>query len=145
MRSWDASSAAPASRPISRECRAQQPPRDSLECRATFVPAPKAPTALRAASAGYSFGQSFVYLLHPRVNLLLETYGGNFQYVDGGKTGWTKIRQVSPGVRWAYNFKNRLQIVPGVAAPIGFGPSAGAKAIFLYLSFEHPFIDLTEK
>jgi len=36
-------------------------------------------------------------------------------------------------------FKNGLQIVPGVAMPIGIGPSAGETGVFLYLSFEHPF------
>jgi hypothetical protein len=29
--------------------------------------------------------------------------------------------------------------VPGIALPIGVGASRGEKAVFLYLSFEHPF------
>jgi len=29
--------------------------------------------------------------------------------------------------------------VPGIAFPIGVGPSAGDDAVLLYLSFEHPF------
>ena len=32
-----------------------------------------------------------------------------------------------------------LQIVPGIAMPIGVGPSAGEKSVLIYLSFEHPF------
>jgi hypothetical protein len=42
-------------------------------------------------------------------------------------------------VRWAYDFRSGLQIVPGVAFPIGVGPNSGERGIFLYLSFEHPF------
>ena len=53
---------------------------------------------------------------------------------------------ISPGIRWAYNFKNGLQIVPGIGVPLGVGPSAGetGRALF-YLSFEHPFRKLPER
>jgi hypothetical protein len=40
-----------------------------------------------------------------------------------------------PAHRWSYDFLSTLQIVPGVAFPI----ISGTKAIFVYLSFEHPF------
>jgi hypothetical protein len=46
---------------------------------------------------------------------------------------------ISPGVRGALNFDSGLQIVPGLAFPIGVGPSSGEKGVFFYLSFEHPF------
>jgi hypothetical protein len=52
-------------------------------------------------------------------------------------TGYTLF--LNPGVRWAYNFKSGLQIVPGVSFPIGVGPSSGQRSAFFYLSFEHPF------
>ena len=52
---------------------------------------------------------------------------------------------LNPGIRWAYNFKNGLQIVPGIAMPIGVGPSSGERALFLYLSFEHPFRKIPKK
>ena len=79
-------------------------------------------------------------LANPWLNFLLETAGTNFQAVVGeGKTEWSKTRYVSPGVRWAVNLQRGLQIVPGVAMPIGIGPSAGEKGVFLYLSLEHPF------
>jgi hypothetical protein len=41
-------------------------------------------------------------------------------------------------VRWAHNFTNGLQIVPGVSVPMGAGPSAGERGVIFYLSFEHP-------
>jgi hypothetical protein len=44
------------------------------------------------------------------------------------------------GVRGAINFASGLQIVPGVAIPIGVGPSHGDRGVFVYLSFEHPFM-----
>jgi hypothetical protein len=59
--------------------------------------------------------------------------------VSMDKTRWSQILYLSPGIRWAHNFRNGLQIVPGIAAPIGIGPSSGEKGIMFYLSFEHPF------
>jgi len=52
---------------------------------------------------------------------------------------------LNPGIRWAYNFKNGLQIVPGIALPFGVGPSKGEKGIFLYLSLEHPYRKLPKE
>ena len=37
------------------------------------------------------------------------------------------------------NFDSGLQIVPGVAVPVGVGPSEGEYGVIGYLSFEHPF------
>jgi hypothetical protein len=51
----------------------------------------------------------------------------------------TQTLTVNPGVRAAFDLPGGLQIVPGVGLPIGFGPSRGNDAVFLYLSFEHPF------
>jgi len=93
-----------------------------------------------ANTAGYSFGQSLVYLAHPRFNVLLEVVHSRYQsVVDEHRTSWSGTTYVSPGVRWAYNFANGLQIVPGVAVPLGVGASKGETGLFLYLSLEHPF------
>lgn len=107
---------------------------------ATLVPHAQDELGNQAFSAGYNLGQSFVWLAAPRVNFLLETVFNSVQSVSGpDQTQWSRSLFLNPGVRWAYNFKNGLQIVPGVGAPLGVGPSAGEKGIFLYLSFEHPF------
>jgi hypothetical protein len=112
---------------------------------ATFVPSAQDAAGDHAASAGYNFGQSFIWLVHPRVNFMLETVFASLQEVVAkDKTIWTNALLLSPGVRWSYNFKNGLQIVPGVAMPLGVGPSAGEKGFFLYLSFEHPFEKLAK-
>jgi hypothetical protein len=107
---------------------------------ATFFPRAQGPDRSRAQSAGYGFGQSVVYLLHPRLNLLLEAVANNYQCVSSAGTRWEKVRYLSPGVRWAFNFKNGLQIVQGIGIPFGILHSGDARGVFLYLSFEHPFL-----
>jgi hypothetical protein len=80
-----------------------------------------------------------VWLAAPRFNVLVEAVWNNAATVTGFRQ--TKRENevlINPGVRWAHNFKNGLQIVPGVAVPIGVGPSRGMRGIFFYLSFEHP-------
>jgi hypothetical protein len=107
---------------------------------ATLVPHARNDRGDRAATWSYNAGQSFIWLARPRFNVLLETYYANAQAVAApGKTTWSPTLLLSPGVRWAYNLSRGLQIVPGLAVPIGAGPSAGEKGVFVYLSFEHPF------
>jgi hypothetical protein len=106
---------------------------------ATFIPHAQDAAHDRAGSTGYNLGQSIIFLVHPRLNLMLETAANRYQIVTGpGRTEWSRTSYVSPGVRWAFNFKSGLQIVPGVGVPVGVGPSAGERGVFLYLSFEHP-------
>ena len=106
----------------------------------TITPNAKNPGGDKAAVHGYNFGQSFIYLAHPRFNLMLETVFNSTEEVIAPKqTRRENTAFVSPGVRWAHNFKNGLQIVPGVAVPIGVGSSQGETGVIFYLSFEHPF------
>jgi hypothetical protein len=93
-----------------------------------------------APTVGVNLGQSIVWLAKPRVNFLLETVWNSRESVVGlRKTVRAQDLFVSPGIRWAYNLSHGLQIVPGVAVPVGVGPSAGEKGLLFYLSFEHPF------
>lgn len=113
---------------------------------ATFFPRAQDASGDRSASAGYNLGQSFIWLAHTRFNVMLETVFAQSQtVVASNRTAWTRSLFVSPGIRWSHNFKNGLQIVPGIGMPIGAGPSAGERAILLYLSFEHPFRKLPPK
>jgi len=113
---------------------------------ATFFPHAQDASGDRAATAGYNFGQSFIWLTNARFNVMLETVFARSQtVVSSDHTEWTSSLFLSPGVRWAYNFKNGLQIVPGIGVPLGVGPSAGEKGVLLYLSFEHPFRKIPKK
>ncbi|MEO8484194.1 MAG: transporter [Acidobacteriota bacterium] len=80
---------------------------------------------------------SAILLPYRRVNVLLEILSSRERLVPGA---WTTTTTVSPGVRWAYNFSNGLQIVPGVALPIDLARGEDVDwGVIGYLSFEHPF------
>ena len=107
---------------------------------ATWIPRAKDDAGDRARSLGFNAGQSVIWLLRPTFNALVELAWTRGQDVVGpGRTARRDTLHLSPGVRWAYNFASGLQIVPGLAVPIGIGPSRGDTGAFLYLSFEHPF------
>lgn len=94
-----------------------------------------------AAIYGYFFGESFIWRAHPRFHPLVEILFSSQQAVAGpGEAVWENSVVINPGFRWAYNFANGLQIVPGIAFPVEVGrANRGEWGIFLYLSFEHPF------
>ncbi len=107
---------------------------------ATRTPNAKNSAAEQATTQDLALGQSFIWLAHPRFNVMLEYVHTRSQAVAGpNRTELQTATYLSPGIRWAYNFPSGLQVVPGIAVPIGVGASRGEKAIFLYLSFEHPF------
>lgn len=88
----------------------------------------------------YEVGQSFVWFARPKFNVLVEGVWGRSKAANSD--GFREIENevfVSPGVRWAHVFHNGLSIIPGVAVPIGVGPSQGDHRIFFYLAIEHPF------
>jgi Putative MetA-pathway of phenol degradation len=76
-----------------------------------------------------NLGASAIWRVHRSVNLMLETVWESAQ---------DDVLLLNPGVRWAFDFASGLQIVPGVAYTFALG-AEDADALFLYLSFEHPF------
>jgi hypothetical protein len=84
---------------------------------------------------GLNAGQSVVWLARPDVNLLLEAVWTRMRAPNGDEDTFF----LSPGVRMAVDFPGGLQVVPGMAVPLGVGPSGGDRAVLLYLSLEHPF------
>lgn len=107
---------------------------------ATILPSAKDTLGNKADSRSANLGASLIFLAHPRFNLLLETVYANTEVVTGPNvTEREHDWLISPGVRWSWNFGNGLQIVPGIAVPIGAGPSAGQYGVLLYLSLEHPY------
>jgi hypothetical protein len=110
-----------------------------------YVPSARDGTGDQATTWSYSLGQSLVWLVKRRFNVLLETTWTDSEGVVGPhQINHSHVFLLSPGIRWAHNLRSGLQIVPGIALPQGFGPSAGEHDIFLYLSFEHPFRHVAE-
>ena len=113
---------------------------------ATITPHAKDELGNSAATYAYNLGHSLVWTMHPRFNAFVETVFNRGESVIGPRqTQWDSQVFVNPGIRWAYNFSSGLQIVPGISAPLGVGPSSGEKGIFFYLSFEHPYRKIPRK
>lgn len=112
---------------------------------ATLTPHARNAAGEQASTHAYNLGQSTVFLVKPNFNLFLETAFNRDQVVTG-RDAKTRERALilNPGVRWAHNSKNNLQIVPGVSLPLGVGPSRGERGVFFYVSFEHPFKKIEE-
>ncbi|HYE25870.1 MAG TPA: transporter [Clostridia bacterium] len=107
---------------------------------ATWVPRTKNELGEKAGTVGVNLGQSSIWLVSKNFNAMLETaWYSNESVIGAGRTDRAQDIFISPGVRWAHNFESGLQIVPGVAIPVGVGPSSGEKGVIFYLSLEHPF------
>ncbi|MEW6657313.1 MAG: transporter [Thermodesulfobacteriota bacterium] len=106
----------------------------------TFVPNARGPEGGKAHALDFNAGASIIYLLHENFNLMLETaWQTNTPVAPDGAGVREHALFINPGFRFALNFENGLQIVPGFSVPIGIGPSSGEYGLFFYLSFEHPF------
>ena len=106
----------------------------------TVSPTANNPLGAKATTTSVNLGASVIWLLQPSLNLMLETLWLRTESVVGdGQTAGEEFLFLNPGVRWAFNLAGDLQIVPGVAYTIGLSPDSSQDALFLYLSFEHPF------
>ena len=105
----------------------------------TFTPEAKNPDGSKYNLTIYNYGLSAIFLISKNFNFMLE-FVGNRGYLksDNKNTIISNTLFLNPGFRYAINFKSGLQIVPGLAVPIGIGSSNGAYGLFAYLSFEHP-------
>jgi hypothetical protein len=100
-------------------------------------------TGASADTSALALGQGFVFLLGSRFNLMLEGVWSDYEVIAAeGAVEGRRSAFVSPGLRFAFDFPSGLQIVPGIAFPIGVGPSDGERSVLLYLSLEHPFAAL---
>jgi hypothetical protein len=107
---------------------------------ATFTPENKAQTGGRANTTSFNYGASFIYFLTPTANLMVEMLGASEEEtLSEDATSHDTSFFISPGARFAINLESGLQIVPGVAVPLGLGDSEGEYRVIGYLSFEHPF------
>lgn len=73
----------------------------------------------------WSGGGSMIVAALPKVHAMLELFRQD------------RTTLVSPGIRWAHDLPNQLQIVPGIAMPVD--TRTHERSLYLYLSFEHPY------
>jgi hypothetical protein len=105
----------------------------------TFTPDARKADGSKFDQTVYNYGFSMILLLNKNFNFMLEV-AGNRTFKKAGSTNTiiTSSLFINPGMRYAINFKSGLQIVPGIAVPIGICSSNGSSGIYAYLSFEHP-------
>lgn len=105
----------------------------------TFTPGAKDESMIKSDQIVYNYGFSVIFLIKNNFNFMLEVAGAS---TISKSSNLLKIRSgslfINPGMRYSFDFKSGLQIVPGIAAPIGVGQSHGEYGLFAYLSFEHP-------
>jgi hypothetical protein len=106
---------------------------------ATITPSAKNPAGREATTTSFNLGGSAIWLLHPSVNLMLEGVWLSTESVGVGGTERDDALLINPGLRGALNLAS-LQIVPGIAYTFDVSSDSGGDAVFLYLSFEHPFL-----
>jgi hypothetical protein len=107
---------------------------------ATLSPNAHNTLGAQATTTSINLGASAIWLMRPAVNLVLETVWLSTESVVGeGVTDREEFFSLNPGIRVAFDLSGDLQIVPGIAYTIGLHPAELNNAVFLYLSFEHPF------
>ncbi len=94
----------------------------------------------------YNVGASAIYCLNERFHLMLEWVGNSNQSItDTGKLDREFSSVISPGARYAFNFRNGSQLVLGLGIPVGLTETAPDVGAFIYLSFEHSFMKPKER
>ena len=107
---------------------------------ATVTPSAKSPLGEEATTTSFNLGASAIWLLHPSFNLMVEAlWLSTASVASAGRTVRDESVLLNPGFRGAFNLANDLQIVPGVAYTFDLGSGPDEDALFVYLSFEHPF------
>ncbi len=106
---------------------------------ATMTPSSKSPTGSEATTAGFHLGASAIWLSHPSMNVVMEALWLSEETVGSSGTRRTQTLLLNPGLRGAINLANDLQIVPGVSYTFDLSRDSDDDAVFVYLSFEHPF------
>lgn len=94
------------------------------------------PDAADGDLENFNVGASAIYAVSPTFNLMLEAVTNWDEEASGERPAAVVI---SPGARYAINFASGVQLVLGVAAPIGVTSAAPDHGVFVYVSFEHAF------
>jgi hypothetical protein len=105
-----------------------------------WTPSARAPSGGRVATRDVTAAASAIWLAKRALNLMLEVAWAREEIAVAADTRIAEESAwISPGVRAAIDFPSGLQIVPGLAFPIGVGPTDGERRVLVYLSFEHGF------
>jgi hypothetical protein len=105
-----------------------------------WTPSARAPAGGRTATRDLTAGGSAIWMATRELNVMLEVVWAREEIaVAADRRIAEESAWVSPGLRAAIDFPSGLQVVPGLAFPIGFGPTDGERRVLVYLSFEHGF------
>src|SRR4029077_7551307 len=105
----------------------------------TLLPSAESVTGAQATTTTVNAGASVIWLVRPLFNLMLEGVWSSEQDVVGsGVTDRHTSAFLNPAFRWGFNLRGGLQIVTGLGYVVSLN-EANPDALFLYLSFEHPF------
>lgn len=105
----------------------------------TVTPEAKNELGETANLFGFNFGTSVIYNVTPRTNLLCEFSFNNAESVVAQDTKESSSTYyILPGIRTAYDVGDETEVVPGIGALLGIGPSAveHETGVFVYLSIE---------
>lgn len=105
----------------------------------TYTPDAKNTLGETASLVGVNFGTSVVYSMTPKTNFLCEFVFGNAETViSQDSKGSYSTYYVVPGIRTAFDVGQETEVVPGIGALLGVGPSAPEheQGVFVYLSIE---------
>ncbi|KYG65568.1 hypothetical protein AZI86_00360 [Bdellovibrio bacteriovorus] len=105
----------------------------------TYTPDAKNSLDNKASLFGFNFGTSTVYNVTPKTNLLLEfVMNGEESVIGEGEKESASTYLLVPGIRTAFDVGEDTEIVPGLGAILGLGPSATEheRGVFVYFSVE---------
>ena len=106
---------------------------------ATLLPSAESVAGAQATTTTVNAGASVIWLVRPLFNLMLEGLWLSEQdVVASGVTDRHTSAYLNPGFRWGFNVPGGLQIVTGLGYVVSLN-DANSDALFLYLSFEHPY------
>jgi hypothetical protein len=106
----------------------------------SIIPSARNSAGAKAGIHQWSVAQSAILTSSRRIQPMLEAvYSRGTEVTDDDRTSSIESFVLAPGARMAINFDSGLQIVPGLAVPIGIGPAGGERGVLFYLSLEHAF------
>ncbi len=105
----------------------------------TYTPNAQNAAGEKASLVGFNFGMSGIYSITQQTNFLCEfAFNNNEAVVTTNQKSSSSTYLIVPGLRSAFKAGNNTEVVPGIAAILGFGQSAieHDRGVFIYFSVE---------